>query len=207
MAFPTVTERYGSLSATGLAKETTPGTPVTATSFLPMMSNSMDFDPGWFSPHVMQNNRALQIYNLYGEAKFVGAINGPLFPTNGIQFLTGAIGFDAQVGLGVTGTPFVTAAVSTTTTAAIVTPATVVAVTSATGFLVGQTITVDSGINAETKRIASISGLNITVVSAFSQNHISGVAVTTSGLTSTTVNGSTIAGATTVTLTSATGFA
>lgn len=207
MPFPNVIERSGAESATGFSKETTFGTPVTATSFLPMMSNSLEFDPGWFSPHVMQNNRALQVYNLYGEQKFTGSINGPLFPTNGVAFLLGAIGFDNAVGYGVYGTPNVVAATTTTTTAAVLIGSTVIPVTSATGFAVGQTVTLDVGLVAEQKRIASISGLNITVDSAFSQNHASGASVTTNGLTSTTISGSTTVGATTVTLTSATGFA
>jgi len=207
MPFPNIIERSGAQSATGFSKETSFGIPVTATSFLPMMSNSLEFDVGWFSPHVMQNNRALQVYNLYGEQKFTGAINGPLFPTNGVAFLLGSIGFDAQVGFGVSGTPNMTAPVTTTTTAAVLINATVIPVTSATGFAVGQTITIDTGLLAEQKRIVSISSLNITVDSAISQNHASGVNVTTAGLTSTTTNGSTAAGATTVTLTSATGFA
>jgi hypothetical protein len=207
MAFPNITERSGAQSATGFAKETVFGTPVSANSFLPMMSNTLELDPGWFSPHVMQANRALQVYNLYGEQKFVGAVNGPLFPTMGVAFLLGAIGFDNQVGFGVTGTPNMTASVSTTTTGAILIGSSVVPVTSTTGFAVGQTINVDTGLLAETKRIVSIASLNITVDSAFSQNHFTGATVVTFGLTSTTVNGSTVAGATTVTLTSATGFA
>lgn len=207
MAFPNVVERAGAQSATGFAKETVFGTPVAATSFLPMMSNTLELDPGWFSPHVMQANRALQIYNLYGEQKFTGAINGPLFPTMGVAFLLGAIGFDAQVGYGVYGTPNMTASVTTTSTASVLIGASVIPVTSVTGFAVGQTILVDTGLLAEVKRIVSISSLNITVDSTFSQNHASGISVTTFGLTSTTTNGSTAIGATTVTLTSATGFA
>lgn len=207
MPFPSIVERSGAQSATGFAKETTFGTPVAANSYLPMMSNTLELDPGWFSPHVMQANRALQVYNLYGEQKFTGAINGPLFPTMGIAFLLGSIGFDAQVGYGVTGTPNMTASVSTTTTAAINIGATTFAITSATGFNVGQTINVDTGLLAETKRIASISGLNVTVDSAFSQNHASGATVVTFGLSSTTLSAPTLVGATTVTLTSATGFA
>lgn len=209
MPFPNIIERSGAQSATGFAKEASNafGVPVAATSYLPMMSNTLELDPGWFSPHVMQNNRALQIYNLYGEQKFTGAINGPLFPTMGIAFLLGSIGFDAQTGFGVTGTPNMTASVSTTTTSAVLLGATVIPVTSATGFNVGQTINIDTGLLAETRRIASISGLNITVDSALSQNHASGATVVTFGLTSTTINGSTVVGATTVVLTSATGFA
>lgn len=204
--FPGIIERSGAQSATGFTREVTFGTPLTATSFLPMMSNSLEFDPGWFSPHVMQANRALQVYNLYGEQKFTGAINGPLFPTNGVAFLLGSIGFDAVTGFGVTGTPNIVASTSTTTTAAVLLGSSVIPVTSATGFAVGQTITIDTGLVAELRRISSITALNITVDGTLSQNHASGVAVTTLGLTSTTVNGATVAGATTVTLTSGTGF-
>lgn len=207
MAFPNITERSGAQSATGFSKESVFGTPVAATSYLPMMSNTLELDPGWFSPHVMQNNRALQIYNLYGEQKFTGAINGPLFPTMGIAFLLGSIGFDAQTGYGVTGTPNMTASVTTTTTAAALIGTNTLTVTSATGFAAGQTINVDTGLLAETKRIVSVVSTTITVDSVFSQNHASGISVTTFGLTSTTTSGSTVVGATTVTLTSATGFA
>lgn len=46
----------------------------------------------------MQGVRDKQIYNMYGEAKYVGAIDGPLFPSNGIQLLTYSIGTDVVTG-------------------------------------------------------------------------------------------------------------
>jgi hypothetical protein len=98
VGFPTITEQYGSLSATGLAKETTFGTGVAPTSFQPDVSNTYETDPGWFSPEVMQGVRDLRIYNLYGEAKYGGATGGPIFPSNGIQQLVYAIGTDAVTG-------------------------------------------------------------------------------------------------------------
>lgn len=202
MAFPTVTERYGSLSATGFAKETTFGTPVTATGFLPMMSNSMDLDPGWYSPHVMQNNRALQIYSLYGEAKFVGAINGPLFPTNGIQFLTGAIGFDNQVGYGVTGN--YTTPTSTTLASPSIIGATTVTLTSGTGFAIGQEIIIDAFPIQERRRITNVAGAVITVDVALGYAHAS-LAVASTG-TTTTLSAPSLALATSVTVTSAAGI-
>lgn len=98
MPFPTITERYGSLSATGLAKETTFGTPVTATTFLPMTENTLEYDPGWFSPQVMMATRDLQVFNMYGEAKLSGAVAGPLFPSNAMELFASSIGTDVVTG-------------------------------------------------------------------------------------------------------------
>lgn len=91
-------ERPGSLSGVGWGKEATFGTAVSTASFLPDTGCTIEADPGWFSPQVMQGFRDLQVYNMYGEAKFTGAIEGPLFPSMGIQLLAGAIGTDAITG-------------------------------------------------------------------------------------------------------------
>lgn len=98
MAYPTITERYGSLGATGLAKEVTFGTPVTASTFLPMTGNTMENEPGWFSPELMMAVRDKQVFNLQGEAKFAGAIEGPLFPSNAMELIASAIGTDSVAG-------------------------------------------------------------------------------------------------------------
>jgi hypothetical protein len=100
VSFPTITERFGSLSATGLAVESAFGTPVVATTFQPMTGNGMESDPGWFSPTLMHGTRDKQVYNLYGEEQNVGALEGALFPTNAIQLLVAAIGTDAVTGTG-----------------------------------------------------------------------------------------------------------
>lgn len=71
-----------------------------ATTFLPMTGNTLEADPGWFSPELMMASRDRNIFNLYGEAKFAGAIDGPLFPSNAIQLLVAAIGTDAVSGTG-----------------------------------------------------------------------------------------------------------
>lgn len=68
------------------------------TNFLPMTSNTLEVDPGWFSPEVMMAVRDLHVFNLYGEAKYNGAISGPLYPSNGIPLLVYAIGTDAVTG-------------------------------------------------------------------------------------------------------------
>jgi hypothetical protein len=100
MPYPTITERDGSLSATGLAKETTFGTPVAATTFLPMTSNTMEVDPGWFSPELMMATRDLHVFNLYGQAVYTGAVAGPFFPTNAAELMIASIGTDVVTGAG-----------------------------------------------------------------------------------------------------------
>jgi len=98
MPYPTIIERDGSLSATGVAKEIVFGTPVTATTFLPMLSNTMEVDPGWFSPELMMATRDLHVFNLYGQAVYTGAVSGPFFPTNAATLMAASIGTDVVTG-------------------------------------------------------------------------------------------------------------
>lgn len=202
MPFPSFAEKYGSRSATGFAKEATFGTPVAATTFLPMMSNTMEEDPGWFAPHLMQGVRDLQIYNLYGEAKYQGAVSGPIFPSNAMAVLVASIGADAAVGYGVAGTP--TTPTSTTLNGSTSAGATSITVTSATGFATGQEVIIDTGANIEVRKISNVVSTTITVADALYFPHSSGVAVSTA--TTTTLNGALTAPTTTVVVTSATGI-
>lgn len=202
VSYPTISEKYGSLSATGFAKETVFGTPVAANTFLPMMSNTMEENPGWFSPHLMQNLRDLQVYNLYGEAKFQGTINGPIFPSNSMAVMVAAIGADSITGWGVYGTP--AAPTSTTLNGSTISGATTITVASATGFVVGQYVIVDVAGNQEQRLISNVAGSVITVADALYYTHDTGVAVK-SGST-TTLNGALTAPTTTVTVTSAAGI-
>jgi hypothetical protein len=203
VTYPTITEKYGSLSATGFAKETTFGTPVAADTFLPMVSNTMEENPGWFSPHLMQNLRDLQVYNLYGEAKFQGTIHGPIFPSNAMEVMVAAIGADSITGWGVYGT--IATPSSTTLATSPAAGATSFDVTSATGFAVGQEVIVGSGLsNQEARLISNVSGTTITVADALFHPHTSGE-TTVSG-TSTTTTSPSIVGATTIDVASATGI-
>jgi hypothetical protein len=202
VGFPTIVEKYGSLSATGVAKEATFGTPVAATAFLPMDGNTMEEEPGWFAPHLMQGYRDYQVYNLYGEAKYTGTVTGPIFPSNAMEFLSSSIGADGAVGWGVAapaGTP-----TSTTVASPSVAGATSITLTSGTGFVIGQQIVVDTGAIQEFRLISGVAGAVITVADAFEYAHASGVAATTG--TTTTLSALSTAGATTVTVTSATGI-
>lgn len=100
MAYPALTEQPGSRSGTGFAVESSFGSPIAATTFLPMMSNGMEYDPGWFSPTLMMGDRDKQVFNLEGEAKNIGSVEGPLFPSNAVPLLVAAIGTDAVTGSG-----------------------------------------------------------------------------------------------------------
>lgn len=179
MAFPTITERPGSLSATGIAVEPTFGAATTANAFLPMASNTLDEDPGWFSPTLMQGVRDKQIYNLQGEAKFNGAVTGPLFPSNAMEFLVASIGQDAAPGYGVTGS---TPTSSTTLAAPITASSNAFSLTSATGYAVGSIIQADVNVpvtptTTEVRKIATLTGTTGTVDVAWKYAHASGVAV------------------------------
>lgn len=179
MPTPTFAEKYGSLSATGLAKEAVFGTPVAATTFLPMSSNTMEEDPGYFSPTLMQGVRDKQIYNLYGEAKFNGAITGPIFPSNAMALLVASIGADNIAGTGITGAA---GTGSTTLSGGLTAGTNTFTLASGTGFSVGQVMQVDVNgtgptTTAECRKILTLTGATGTVDSNWSYSHLTGAAV------------------------------
>lgn len=175
----TVVERWGSLSATGLAEESAFGTAVLPTSFLPMTGNSLELDPGLFSPKVMFGQRDINTFPLYGQFKNAGSLTGPLFPSNAIALLPAAIGPDASAGYGVTGS---TPTSTTTISAPITAGATTATLTSPTGYVVGGIVQVDTNVpatptTAECRKIVSIASNTITVDKPFTYAHASGAAV------------------------------
>ena len=202
MAFPTFQEKTGALSATGLSVESVFGTPVAASSFQPMTSNTMEEDPGWFSPAVMQNLRDKQVYNLYGEAKYTGTVGGPLFPSQAMEFLVSSIGKDGAVGFGVAA-PNATPT-STTLGANSSAGTSSITVASGTNFAIGQQVVVDTGGYQEFRLISGVTGTAITLADGLTYAHTSGAVVTTG--TTTTLSAASSANATTVTVTSATGI-
>lgn len=168
-----------------------------------MTSNTMEEDPGWFSPHLMQGVRDYQIYNLYGEAKFQGAVSGPIFPSNSMEVLCASVGTDTGVGTGIYGTP--SSPTSTTLNGTTSAGATTFTVASPTGFATGQEVIIDTGYNAEARKISNVAGSVITVADALYFPHTSGVTVVSA--TTTTSSGSVSIGATSITVTSAAGIA
>jgi len=175
----TVVERYGSLSATGLAREATFGTPVVPTGFVPMTGNELQLDVGLFSPKVMFGQRDLNTFALYGQYKLAGALSAPLFPSNGAMLIAGAIGPDAQAGFGVTGT---VGTGSTTLSGGSSAGATTITVTSAAGLSQNQVIQIDvnntsTPTTAECRKITNITTNTLTLDSALTYAHLTGVAV------------------------------
>jgi hypothetical protein len=94
-----------------VGKEVTFGTAVLPDSFIPFTGNTMDVDPGFFMPETMVGTRDVGVFPVYGQEKDVGAIDGPLFPTNGVELLVYAIGTDTVTGSGPTYTHTVAQAV------------------------------------------------------------------------------------------------
>jgi hypothetical protein len=175
----TVVERYGSLSATGVAKETTFGTALAPTVFLPMTGNGLELDPGLFSPKVMFGQRDLNSFPLYGQNKVAGSLNAPLFPTMGTTLVSGAIGADGAAGSGVTGTgstspTTLSSPISATTTTAVL--------TSAAGYSIGSIVQVDVNASgptttAEVRKVTNVASNTITVDVAWTYGHLTAAAV------------------------------
>lgn len=180
MAYPTITEATGALSFLGLAKEASNayGVPVAASTYLPDTSSTLNTDPGWFSPHLMMGFRDKQVYNLQGEEHNVGAVEGPLFPSNAMALMVAAIGADATAGAGVTGT---TGTGTTTMSGGVSAGASSITVASATGFTTGQVVQIDvngSGptTTAECRKI-TVSGTTFTLDQPLTYAHLTGVTV------------------------------
>ncbi len=171
-------EKLGALSSTSVGKEVTFGTPVTPTSTIPQVSNSMIADPGLFYPQLMLGIRDANVFPLYGQSKNGGAVSGALFPSNGIEFLAAAIGTDASPGNGVTGS---TPTSSTTLSAGSAIGATTVTVASAAGYVVGDIVQIDVNASttttAECRKISTISVDTLTLDQALAYAHASGAAV------------------------------
>lgn len=174
-----VTAKFGAMSDTGMAKEVTFGTPLSATTYFPMTGNGMNIDPGLFSPKLMFGHRDANSFALNGQFKNAGTLAGPLWPTNAATLIPGAIGPDAQPGYGVTGAA---GTGSTTLSSSTAVNATVIPVAAATGFTVGQIVQVDvnnpaTPTTAECRKITTISGTNVTLDVALTYAHASGAAV------------------------------
>lgn len=182
MPLPTNPERAGSLSAVGVAKETTFGTLQAPTNWAPFKSCTLIPDTGLFFPGVMLGIRDKNVFPVYGQYKYDGAVGSMLMPTNGIPFLVAAIGADgARAGQAAgNGTTSVTTGAGTTLaspSAINATTLTLAANAPATGTIIQ--IDVNSGTtSAECRKIASGGGTTTpTLDVALNYAHASGVAV------------------------------
>lgn len=68
-----------------------------------MNSVQLDPDPGLFYPKTMMGVKDINVFPLYGQLKFTGSLDAPLFPTNGMLLTACALGTDNTALLGVTG--------------------------------------------------------------------------------------------------------
>lgn len=92
----TVAVWAGGTPSSGAAYTVTGTNSYTANSYLPVTGCSIEPDPGLFSPAVMMAQRDKNIFALYGQYKFAGGIDAPIFPTNGMAILAGSIGNDVN---------------------------------------------------------------------------------------------------------------
>ena len=198
----TVVERYGSLSATGIARESQFGQLTTPSNFVPDTSSTLESDPGLFYPPVMMGVRDVNVFPLYGQRKNAGDVGAPLFPTNGIATFVAAIGADGgdyttQIagtqGYGITGV--YSSGASTTLASAVTQTATVLNTTVSS-----TTVSVASGASSYP---------SASPVTNFGGASAVAAATTVTGTTlsaAATATGQVLLGANTISVTSATGI-
>jgi hypothetical protein len=81
----------GTLAPLGYAKETTPGTPVAAATWIPMLDGSGDPDIDLQFPEYITNTRQVNRNALLGEQKTRGMVRFTMFPDQGVDLIAGAI--------------------------------------------------------------------------------------------------------------------
>jgi hypothetical protein len=165
------------------------GASVGASLYVPFTDCTIEADPGLFFPEVMMGQRDKQIFALYGQSIYSGGVSAPVFPTNGIPLLVGAIGADGGLipgataygtGQGVTGASLST---STTLSASAAPGARTITVASAASYAQGDIIQIGSNSasgtiqTAECRMAASIAGSVITLDVTLNYAHDSGAAV------------------------------
>lgn len=179
-----VVAQIGGLSQTGLAIESVSGTFTTPTALLPFSESTIDPNPGLFYPPAVIGYRDTNVWPLYGQYKFTGALAGALFPTNCGPIFSASIGSDNQAGYGITGS---TPADTTYLTANVAIGATSISVNLDTGFVVGSVLQIDTNApsatpitTSECRKIVSITGSGpyaITIDEALDFAHVSGAPV------------------------------
>lgn len=78
---------------------------------MPVTTITPAAEPGLFYPKVMMGQRDFQIFPLYGQYTFKGALAGPIFPTNSVPLLAAGFGKDGgqgaqTLGFGVAANPY-----------------------------------------------------------------------------------------------------
>ena len=139
----------GSYGALGYAKELTLGTPVAATGYVPFADVSLEKDPGMIAVKAARQQRELSVYYVPGEQKISGTLSFPLFAIMGMPLVVGAIGYDKYV----TGSAPLT---PTTLAGAAAAPAT--SISTAASFSASDVIEIDTGPQAETRTVTTVTG-------------------------------------------------
>lgn len=144
-----------------------------------MTGNTMELDPGWFSPELMMDARDLHVFNLYGQAKLQGALDGPIFPSNAMQLIAASIGQDGQPAFGVVGSA---GSGSSTLSALVNAGATSVTVVSGAGFSANQYIQIDVNntvgpTTSEVRQITTVVTNTLNFTTPLVYGHASGATV------------------------------
>jgi tail tube protein len=82
----------GTIAPLGYGRETTPGTGVAATTWLPAMDASGDTDLALQFPELITNTRQVNRYSLQGQQKTRGTVKFNLFQDMGVDLIIGAFG-------------------------------------------------------------------------------------------------------------------
>lgn len=78
----------------GLAPEAAPGTAAAATSYVPLLDESLAHEPGIVLEKLLRGSRDTAFTPVVGEQKITGAISTPLYVDQGMALLAAAIGSD-----------------------------------------------------------------------------------------------------------------
>lgn len=172
MAYPTIAEKLFAKSAFGVKKEAVYRTFVTPDQFTPFTSNTIEYDPGLFSPPVIIGVRSTRIYNLSGDEKITGAVGAPLYSVNGLPMLAWSVGPDDTAGNGVFGTATAasgSAINASSSTSFAATGVTSIALTSIVGtFAVGQAILVSGSTDNSNLGYGPTFTPDVVLITAFS---------------------------------------
>jgi hypothetical protein len=92
---PALTQYLASRGFIGVAAETTPGTPVAATSYIQLLDESLAREPGIVLEKLLRGSRDSAFVPVLGEQKIGGKIDTPLYVDQGLALLAAALGSDA----------------------------------------------------------------------------------------------------------------
>lgn len=94
----------------GLGVEAVQGTPVPSTSYIDLLSESLEYDPAPIIEKLLRGQRDVAYNAVPGEQKISGKFSTPFYPDHGLEAFTAGLGTDVyQTGGGTTGSVTITA--------------------------------------------------------------------------------------------------